>query len=89
MKEFFSFDIIGYKDVDFNFIDYDQNGNIYVTDTINSCIHKFDSELKYITSFGREGSGKNSVFTNLKVFQFTENMGRFSYRKGLVFNITG
>lgn len=62
IKEFFSFDITRYKDVDFNFIDYDQNGNIYVTDTINSCIHKFDSDLKYITSFGREGTGKNQFF---------------------------
>jgi len=62
IKEFFSFDITGYKDVDFNFIDYDQNGNIYVTDTINSCIHKFDSDLRYITSFGREGSGKNQFY---------------------------
>ncbi|MEO0233937.1 MAG: NHL repeat-containing protein [candidate division WOR-3 bacterium] len=62
VKEFFSFDITKYKDVDFNFIDYDQNGNIYVTDTINSCIHKFDSDLKYITSFGREGNGKNQFY---------------------------
>lgn len=62
VNEFFSHSITAYKNVDFNFIDYDLNGNIYVTDTINSCIHKFDKDLKYITSFGREGTGKKQFF---------------------------
>lgn len=56
--EIFPQDITGYKDVNFDFIDYDYNGNIWVTDTLNSCVHKFSSDLRYITSFGREGRGK-------------------------------
>jgi DNA-binding beta-propeller fold protein YncE len=32
--------------------------NIYVTDENNSQIHIFDRELKFITSFGRKGTGK-------------------------------
>jgi len=62
LSEVFPQDITLFKDVDFNFIDYDYNGNVWVTDTINSCIHKFDNNLKYVTSFGSEGSGKNQFF---------------------------
>lgn len=36
--------------------------NIYVTDEGNSQIHIFDRELKYITSFGREGSGDGEFY---------------------------
>jgi hypothetical protein len=35
----------------------DYYGNIWVTDEANHCIHKFDRNLKYIVSFGREGDG--------------------------------
>lgn len=62
LKEFFSSNINRYEAVDFNYIDYDYNGNIWVTDTINSCIHKFDNTLNYIVSFGKEGHGKREFY---------------------------
>lgn len=36
--------------------------NIYVTDEARSQIHIFDRELKYVTSFGREGSGTGEFY---------------------------
>ncbi|MDD3804529.1 MAG: NHL repeat-containing protein, partial [bacterium] len=62
LAEVFPQDLTLFRQVDFNFIDYDYNGNVWVTDTVNSCVHKFDNDLKYITSFGSEGSGKNQFF---------------------------
>lgn len=62
LKEFFSSNINSYEAVDFNYIDYDYNGNIWVTDTINSCVHKFDNTLNYIVSFGKEGHGKREFY---------------------------
>ncbi|MFQ6115140.1 MAG: NHL repeat-containing protein, partial [bacterium] len=35
----------------------DYYSNIWVTDTANHCIHKFDRNLDYLTSFGRKGTG--------------------------------
>lgn len=40
----------------FAFCMIDYYGHIWVTDRENGCIHKFDKDLKYITSFGRRGS---------------------------------
>ncbi len=62
LAEIFPQDLTDYEQIDFNFIDYDYNGNIWVTDTVNSCIHKFDINLKYITSFGSEGTGKAQFY---------------------------
>jgi len=36
----------------------DYYGNVWVSDRDNHCIHKFDRDLKYIVSFGREGDGR-------------------------------
>ncbi|MCK4596052.1 hypothetical protein KAT73_04655, partial [candidate division WOR-3 bacterium] len=41
----------------FGFCSIDYYGQIWVTDRINCCIHKFNKDLKYITTFGRKGSG--------------------------------
>jgi hypothetical protein len=35
----------------------DYYSNVYVTDFNNHCIHKFDRDLNYLTSYGRRGSG--------------------------------
>ncbi len=32
-------------------------GNVWVTDSVSCCIHKFTDELEYLTSFGSMGSG--------------------------------
>ncbi len=62
LAEQFSHNVTYFSNADFNAIDYDYNGNLWITDTVNSVIHKFDSNLKYITSFGREGFGKGEFF---------------------------
>ena len=36
----------------------DYYGNVWVTDRDNHCIHKFDRNLNYIVSFGRQGEGR-------------------------------
>lgn len=40
----------------------DYYSNIWVTDFINHCIHKFDRNLNHLTSFGRKGGGKKEFF---------------------------
>ena len=40
----------------------DYYSNIWVTDFVNHCIHKFDRNLNYLTSFGRKGGGKKEFF---------------------------
>ncbi len=40
----------------------DKYGNVYVVDTNNSRIVKFNSEGKYLFSFGREGGGKGEFY---------------------------
>ncbi len=34
-------------------------GSLYATDMVNHQIHKFDHDLKYVASFGRQGTGDN------------------------------
>lgn len=48
----------GLERYSFAFCAIDYYGQIWVTDRENGCIHKFDKDLKYITSFGRKGSGE-------------------------------
>jgi len=45
----------GYPDCYLAYIALDYYNNIYVTDTKNHCIHKFDHRLSYLTSYGRYG----------------------------------
>ncbi len=39
------------------YITVDQDSNVYVTDTLNSRVQKFDSSGKYLRSFGQRGNG--------------------------------
>lgn len=41
----------------FSFCAIDHYSNIWVTDKLNCCVHKFDRFLRYIVSFGRKGTG--------------------------------
>ncbi|MFQ5605597.1 MAG: NHL repeat-containing protein [bacterium] len=52
LKEF------GYKTGHLAFLATDYYSNVWVTDTYNHCVHKFDRKLNYLTSFGRKGKGK-------------------------------
>lgn len=47
----------GYPECDLAYVALDYYNNLYVTDTKNHCIHKFDHQLNYLTSYGRYGSG--------------------------------
>ncbi|MFQ6003400.1 MAG: NHL repeat-containing protein, partial [Candidatus Zixiibacteriota bacterium] len=70
---------IGYADAHFAYLAIDYYSNIYVTDMINHCIHKFDRYLNYLTSFGRKGHGDK---------EFIEPRGIAIYRRfGQVFVI--
>ena len=50
---------IGYPDALFAYIALDYYDNIYATDKKNHVIHKFNSNLSYITTFGKKGKSKN------------------------------
>ena len=39
------------------YVSLDTNGNLYVTDTLNSRVQMFDAEGKYVKSFGSRGDG--------------------------------
>ena len=39
------------------YVTLDKDGNVYVTDTLNSRVQKFDPEGKYLRSFGQRGNG--------------------------------
>ncbi len=47
----------GYPDPYLAYLALDYYNNIYVTDTKNHCIHKFDHQLTYLTSYGSYGTG--------------------------------
>lgn len=47
----------GFPEAELHSIAIDYYSNIWVTDRRNHCIHKFDRELNYLTTFGRRGSG--------------------------------
>ena len=67
----------GYPDCYLAYIALDYYNNIYVTDTKNHCVHKFDHRLNYITSYGRYGDDDK---------EFIEPRGITIYRRfGQVF----
>jgi DNA-binding beta-propeller fold protein YncE len=47
----------GYPSGQLVYLATDYYSNVWVTDTENHCVHKFDRELNYLTSFGRKGTG--------------------------------
>ena len=52
----------GYQQVFLTAVATDFFSNIWVTDMFNHCVHKFDKNLNYITSFGSIGDGENQFF---------------------------
>ncbi|MCG8605516.1 NHL repeat-containing protein [bacterium] len=67
----------GFKQGNLAYVAIDYYSNIWVTDTRNHCIHKFDRDLNYLTSFGRKGTGDK---------EFIEPRGIAIYRRfGQVF----
>ena len=59
------------------YVALDYYSNIYITDKVNHCIHKFDRKLNYLTSYGRKGKGDK---------EFIEPRGITIYRRfGQVF----
>jgi hypothetical protein len=57
---------IGLDTAGFSYCAFDRYANIYVTDRLNSQIHIFSPDLKYITSFGRSANtpGHQPVFNS-------------------------
>lgn len=49
----------GYPQAFLTSVAVDYFGNVWVTDTFHHCVHKFDSNLRYITTFGHVGEGEN------------------------------
>ncbi|MCD4702297.1 MAG: hypothetical protein K8S24_10620 [Candidatus Aegiribacteria sp.] len=47
----------------FNYPAIDFWGNVWVTDSISCCVHKFTDSLDYICSFGSEGSGDREFYS--------------------------
>lgn len=54
---------LGFAEADFAYLAIDYYANIYVTDRLNHQIHKFDRNLNYLISFGREGTGDNEFYS--------------------------
>jgi DNA-binding beta-propeller fold protein YncE len=54
-KNSFSMSDIGYANATLEYPCLDYYNQLLVTDSENHCIHKFDHELNYITSFGSKG----------------------------------
>ncbi|NOQ23635.1 MAG: hypothetical protein GQ565_13440 [Candidatus Aegiribacteria sp.] len=47
----------------FNYPAIDFWGNVWVTDSISCCVHKFTESIDYICSFGSEGSGDREFYS--------------------------
>ncbi len=53
---------LGIERAKLKFVAIDYYSNIYVTDEGNSQVHIFDRKLGFLTSFGRQGSGKAEFY---------------------------
>ncbi len=58
----------GYQRVYLTSAAIDYYCNIWVTDLLNHCVHKFDRYLNYITSFGHIGEDDNEFFEPRAIF---------------------
>ena len=63
---------MGFIQAKFEYVCLDYYNQVLITDSQNHCIHKFDHDLNYITSFGREGQND---------FEFVEPRGITIYRR--------
>jgi hypothetical protein len=45
----------------FDYLAIDFYGNVYATDRANSAIHKFDSRLRHVVTYGRPGTGDREL----------------------------
>lgn len=52
----------GYQQVYLTSVAIDFYSNVWVTDMFNHCVHKFNKDLQYITSFGHIGDGDHEFF---------------------------
>ncbi len=67
----------GFENGQMLYVAIDYYSNIWVTDFANHCVHKFDRNLNYLTTFGRKGDGKK---------EFSEPRGIAIYKRfGQVF----
>jgi DNA-binding beta-propeller fold protein YncE len=51
-----------YAEATFAYLALDYYDNVYATDPINHCIHKFDRQLNYIVSYGKKGTKHTGEF---------------------------
>lgn len=54
---------IGLDEAHFGYCALDRHGNAWVTDQYNNQIHKFDKDLRYIISLGREGTDEDEFIS--------------------------
>jgi len=62
----------GLNSADFQYLMIDYYNNIWVSDRENHCLHKFDRNLKFLTTFGRRGDDD---------FEFIQPRGIALYRR--------
>ncbi len=60
----------------FNYLAIDFRGNVWVTDSVSCCVHKFTSDLEYLDSFGSPGSGDDE-FQNPTGITVWKRFGQF------------
>jgi len=51
-----------YAEASFGYLALDYYDNVYATDPINHCIHKFDRDLNHIVSYGKKGKRHTGKF---------------------------
>jgi len=54
-------------------IELDSQGNLFVLDNKGFCIKKFDSEGRYVTTFGRKGEGPGEIMNAFRMAAFPNN----------------